>query len=143
MTKQLSVPAMAGVWILFAALSSTVLAQASGAMKAKSIPTGSTQDIQPKAHPQVTFVELGSVKCIPCKMMQQIMAEIEKEYAGRVKVVFHDVWTPEGRPYAEQYRIHGIPTQVFLDKDGKEFFRHVGFLPKAELVKVLQRQGVK
>ena len=26
---------------------------------------------------QVTFVELGSVNCIPCKMMQPIMKEIE------------------------------------------------------------------
>ena len=40
---------------------------------------------------KVTFVELGSVKCIPCKMMQPIMEEIEKEYGDQVKVVFHDV----------------------------------------------------
>ena len=48
----------------------------------------------------VTFVELGSVRCIPCKMMQPIMKDIEKDYAGQVKVVFHDVWTPEGEPFA-------------------------------------------
>jgi thioredoxin 1 len=93
--------------------------------------------------PLVTFVELGSVKCIPCKMMQPIMDEIEKEYAGQVKVVFHDVWTEEGRPYAEQYGIRAIPTQVFLDSEGKEYFRHTGFFPKEELVKVLKQKGVE
>lgn len=91
----------------------------------------------------VTFVELGSVRCIPCKMMQPIMKEIEKEYAGQVKVVFYDVWTPEGEPYAASFKIRVIPTQIFLDKDGKEYFRHQGFFPKDELVKVLQQQGVK
>ena len=91
----------------------------------------------------VTFVELGSVRCIPCKMMQPIMKDIEKEYAGQVKVVFHDVWTPEGQPFATSYKIRVIPTQVFLDKDGEEYFRHEGFFPKDELVKVLKQKGVK
>jgi len=91
----------------------------------------------------VTFVELGSVRCIPCKMMQPIMKDIEKDYADQVKVVFHDVWTPEGEPFAASYKIRVIPTQVFLDKEGKEYFRHEGFFPKDELIKVLQQKGVK
>jgi thioredoxin 1 len=92
---------------------------------------------------KVTFVELGSVNCIPCKMMQPIMEEIEKEYAGQVKVVFHDVWTEQGQPYAREYGIRVIPTQVFLDKRGREYFRHEGFFPKEELVQILKQQGVK
>jgi thioredoxin 1 len=91
----------------------------------------------------VTFVELGSLRCIPCKMMQPIMKDIEKDYDGQVKVVFHDVWTPEGEPFAASFKIRVIPTQVFLDKEGKEYFRHEGFFPKDELVKVLQQKGVK
>jgi thioredoxin 1 len=91
----------------------------------------------------VTFVELGSVRCIPCKMMQPIMKEIETDYAGQVKVVFHDVWTPEGEPFGQTYKIRVIPTQIFLDKDGKEYFRHEGFFPKDELVKILKQKGVK
>lgn len=92
---------------------------------------------------KVTFVELGSIRCIPCKKMQPIMEEIKKEYRGQVKVVFHDVWTAEGKPYAYTYKIRVIPTQVFLDKDGKEYFRHEGFFPKEELVKILKKKGVK
>jgi len=95
-----------------------------------------------KSEIKVTFVELGSVNCIPCRMMQPIMREIEKEYKDQVKVVFHDVWTDEGRPYGVKYRIRVIPTQVFLDKDGKEYFRHEGFFPKDELVKILKKKGV-
>ena len=30
--------------------------------------------------PKVTFVELGSVNCIPCKQMQPVMKAIEEKY---------------------------------------------------------------
>ncbi len=90
----------------------------------------------------VTFVELGSVNCIPCKMMQPVMKEIEKDYKSKVKVIFYDVWTAEGKPFAEKYAIKLIPTQVFLDKEGKEFFRHEGFFSKEDIAEVLKKQGV-
>lgn len=92
---------------------------------------------------KVTFVELGSVRCIPCQQMQPVMKSIEQKYGKDVKVVFHDVWTEAGAPYAKQYGIEAIPTQVFLDENGKEFFRHVGFFPEEELVKILNKKSVK
>ncbi len=92
---------------------------------------------------KVTFIELGSVRCIPCQQMQPVMKSVEEKYGKDVKVVFHDVWTEAGAPYAKQYGIEAIPTQVFLDKDGREFFRHIGYFPEEELVKVLQTKGVK
>jgi len=95
------------------------------------------------AKPVVTFIELGSVNCIPCKAMQPVMESIRKKYPDQVSVLFYDVWTKEGAPYGQQYRIRVIPTQVFLDKDGKEYYRHEGFFPEEELVKVLAKGGVK
>ncbi len=92
---------------------------------------------------KVTFVELGSVRCIPCQKMQPVMKSIEEKYVGQVKVVFHDVWTPQGKPFASQYKVEAIPTQVFLDENGKEYARHVGYFPEEELVKVLKQKGVK
>jgi thioredoxin 1 len=91
----------------------------------------------------ITFVELGSVNCIPCRQMQPVMKAIEKKYGDQVKVVFYDVWKLEQKKYAEQYGIKLIPTQVFLDGAGKEFFRHEGFYPEAEIDKLLQKQGLK
>lgn len=92
---------------------------------------------------KVTFIELGSVRCIPCRQMQPIMKSVEEKYPTQVKVVFYDVWTEAGAPYAQEYGIQAIPTQVFLDENGKEYFRHVGFFPEEELIKVLQMKGVK
>ena len=75
--------------------------------------------------------------------MVPIMKEVEEKFGSEVKVIFYDVWTPAGRPYADKYKIFGIPTQVFLDSNGKEFFRHSGFFPKLELFELLKKQGVK
>jgi thioredoxin 1 len=36
-----------------------------------------------------------------------------------------------------------IPTQVFQDSKGNEFFRHEGFFPLSEIEKILQQQGVQ
>jgi thioredoxin 1 len=96
-----------------------------------------------KDKPKVTFVELGYVNCIPCKKMQPIMKSIETRYGSQVKVVFHDVWKEDQKQYGEKYGIKLIPTQVFLDENGKEFFRHEGFYPEKEIDKLLEKRGVK
>lgn len=89
---------------------------------------------------KVTFIELGADRCIPCKAMQPIMKEIAEEYAGKIQVVFYDVWK-DPRP-ARQYQIQLIPTQVFIDQNGEEIFRHVGFFSKEEILKMLKEKGI-
>ena len=92
--------------------------------------------------PRITFVELGSVNCIPCKKMQPVMKAIEEKYGDQIEVVFYDVWKSDQRKYGEEYNIRLIPTQVFLDKDGKEIFRHEGFFPEESIDKFLKEQGL-
>ena len=106
-------------------------------------PTTTKEQKKNTVNYKVTFIELGSVRCIPCQKMQGVMKSIEQKYGNQVKVVFHDVWTPEGKPFGEKYGIENIPTQVFLDETGKEFSRHVGYFPEEELVKILNTKGVK
>ena len=88
-------------------------------------------------------MELGSVNCIPCKAMKKIMDSLEVKYPKDLKVVFHDVWTEEGKPAAQKFAIRSIPTQVFLDATGKEYFRHEGYFPMVELEKVLKMKQVE
>lgn len=92
--------------------------------------------------PLVTFVELGSVHCIPCRQMQPIMKSIEKKYGDQIRVVFHDVWKPDQAEQAKVYGIRLIPTQVFLDANGKEFSRHEGFYLEEEIDRLLQKRGL-
>jgi len=93
--------------------------------------------------PMVTFIELGSDKCIPCKKMQPILKSIEKKYREQIKVVFYDVWKDEYKSKSDEYKIKLIPTQIFLDANGKEIFRHEGYYPEAQIDKFLQSKGLK
>jgi thioredoxin 1 len=111
--------------------------------KAQSTKESLVENMDTDKNYKVTFIELGSVKCIPCQKMQPIMKSIEAKFGRDVKVEFHDVWTDAGKPYGVKYGIEAIPTQVFLDETGKEYYRHVGYFPEEELVKVLQVKGVK
>ncbi|OIO56240.1 MAG: thioredoxin [Candidatus Marinimicrobia bacterium CG1_02_48_14] len=92
---------------------------------------------------QVTFIELGSVNCIPCKQMQPVMRAIEDKYGSQVKIIFYDVWQTDQKHYAQQYGIRLIPTQVFLDENGQEFFRHEGFFPETEIDQLLSDRELK
>ncbi len=87
------------------------------------------------------LIDLGADKCIPCKMMAPILEELEKEYAGRMEVVFIDVWKNEGA--GKQYGVQTIPTQIFFDAEGKELFRHTGFFGKEEILAKWLELGVK
>ncbi len=108
----------------------------------KSTPGKETNN-QAETNFKVTFIELGSVNCIPCKQMQPVLKSIEQKYTTQVKVIFYDVWTPAEAPYAEKYGIQTIPAQIFLDGNGKEYFRHVGFFPEEDVITVLKMKGVK
>ena len=91
---------------------------------------------------EITFIELGSVNCVPCKQMQPVMKSIEEKYGEKVAVVFYDIWKPEQKQFAQKYNIKLIPTQVFLDKSGKEIYRHEGFLPVEEIETLLKNNGI-
>ncbi len=86
------------------------------------------------------LVDLGADKCIPCKMMAPVLKELKQEYAGRLEVVFIDVWkAPDA---GKAYGIHLIPTQIFYDPSGKELFRHEGFFSKADILAKWKELGV-
>jgi thioredoxin 1 len=87
------------------------------------------------------LVDLGADKCIPCKKLAPILAELKKEYEGRVTVEFIDVWKnpAAGQPYG----IRVIPTQILYDREGREVWRHEGFIPKEGLIAKFAEVGVQ
>ncbi|OLN30717.1 Thioredoxin [Desulfovibrio sp. DV] len=85
----------------------------------------------------VTMVDIGAKACIPCKMMAPILEELEKEYQGKAAVLFIDVW--ENREQGAKFGLKLIPTQIFYDKNGKETYRHEGFLDKAAISEKLDK----
>lgn len=86
------------------------------------------------------LVDLGAGKCIPCKQMKPILAELTRDYADQFSVVFIDVW--ENREEGPKYGIRMIPTQIFYGADGKELFRHEGFYAKKDILAKWRELGV-
>lgn len=82
------------------------------------------------------LVDLGSTTCIPCKQMAPILEQLKAELRGKVEVQFIDITTDPKA--ADKYAINVIPTQIMLDGQGKELFRHEGFYPKADLLAKLR-----
>ena len=86
------------------------------------------------------LIDLGADKCIPCKMMAPVLAELKKEYAGTLEVTFFDVWKEPD--FARRYGVKVIPTQIFIDASGKELFRHQGFMSKQDILDKWKQLGV-
>lgn len=93
----------------------------------------------PKKLPML--IDLGADKCIPCKMMAPVLEELKRDYSNKFKVEFIDVW--KNPDEAKKFNIRLIPTQIFLDADGKELFRHEGFYGKDEILNKWRELGAK
>jgi thioredoxin 1 len=93
-----------------------------------------------KQQGKVVMLELGSVGCIPCEQMKPVMQKLSTTYKGKIEVIFIDVKKDRGA--AMRYGVYMIPVQVFLDKNGKEFYRHLGYFPYEEIKTVLKRAGL-
>jgi len=78
------------------------------------------------------LLELGSVTCVPCKMMAPILDEVKNAYNGQLIVDFVDV--AKNRNAGERYGISIIPTQIFFDANGKELYRHEGFISLKDIM---------
>ena len=89
----------------------------------------------------VTMVDLGANSCVPCKMMAPILEKLEKEYKGRASIVVIDVWKDPSQ--SKKFGIRAIPTQIFYDKEGKEVYRHMGFMSEQAIVSRLKSMGVQ
>ena len=72
--------------------------------------------------------DFGSTNCLPCKTMKEILDPMIVDYKGKVDVRIINVY--EATELTKQFRISVIPTQVFIDAEGKELFRHIGVYPR-------------
>lgn len=83
-----------------------------------------------------TLVTNGMIShnCGPCRVMNPILEEIEKELAGKIEV--EKINVDENQEKASKYGVMSIPTYV-IEKDGKEVGRKIGVTSKADLVHLL------
>ena len=93
-----------------------------------------------KSESKIVMLELGSVGCMQCENMKPVMQKLRETYPGKLEVIFVDV--KKDHDTAGRFRVFMIPVQVFLDKNGKEFHRHMGFYAYEEIEPVLKKAGL-
>ena len=124
-------------WFACATLLTVVLLFTTGSGHAGEVDNVLAQAIKDG---KVVMLELGSVGCIPCEQMKPVMQKLRDTYQGKLEVLFVDVRVDRATSW--RFGVTVIPTQVFLDKRGKEFHRHVGFYDFDEIAPVLYEAGL-
>ncbi len=124
-------------WLVLAVAVAGVLLARSAAKRPEA-PTATATAARELSLPRL--VDLGAGKCIPCKLMAPILEELKKTHAGKLEVVFIDVW--ENPDAAKTYGVRTIPTQIFYDTRGQELFRHEGFLAREDILSKWRELGV-
>lgn len=77
----------------------------------------------------------GSDKMIP------IRDALLKKYGTKINIVY--IEPRKEQILAARYAIRSIPTQVFYDNSGKEFYRHSGFYSEKDIINKLSEMGVQ
>ncbi len=81
------------------------------------------------------MVDFWAEWCGPCKMIAPTVAELAKEYEGRVKVAKLDV--DSNYQTSGAYDVRSIPTLLFF-KNGQVVDKIVGAVPKQKLKEKLE-----
>ncbi len=84
----------------------------------------------------LTLVDFYSDSCVPCKRLSPVLAEIEEQYAGEVKLVKVNINFDAS--LAEQYEVQSVPTLIFF-KGGEEIARLNGSLKKGEITENIEK----
>lgn len=65
-----------------------------------------------------------------------MLLRLDTMYAHQVDVVFYNVTKTEGKKAAAFFYVRQMPVQVFLDKNGKTLYKHIGLMPENRLLAV-------
>jgi thioredoxin 1 len=82
------------------------------------------------------LVDFWAPWCGPCRMVAPVVDELAAEYEGKVKFV--KLNTDDNIGTATKYGIRSIPT-IMVFKGGQAVEQVIGFRPKSELKKSLER----
>ena len=86
------------------------------------------------------MMQFGKRYCPRCKANKPVLDSAAKAYAGQAQIVSVD--SDVNMHLVRNFRIRLIPTQIFLLPNGKEFYRHEGFLRGHHIAQIFSKMGL-
>ncbi|KYH35472.1 hypothetical protein CLTEP_06480 [Clostridium tepidiprofundi DSM 19306] len=77
--------------------------------------------------------------------MESVINDVISAYGSKINVITAklDIDNSEYIELANKYDIVAVPTLIFLDSDGKVFFKKVGFYDESHIKDVFKKMGIK
>lgn len=127
--------------ILTIAIVIAVAITSNNSVETPSTDTGTNSNINTGTE-KYTLLDLGSKGCYACDNLQPVLETLRTKYSNEIDIKFYDVnRTNEGIQLSNKYGIQFIPTLIFLDQNGKEVKRLVGFYTVEEFEKEFRALG--
>lgn len=82
------------------------------------------------------LVEFWAPWCGPCQMIEPVIAELAREYAGKISC--YKLNTDDSPNIATQLGIRSIPTMLFF-KNGEKKESIIGAVPKSTLAACIEK----
>jgi len=84
----------------------------------------------------VKLLDFWALWCGPCKFMEPIMDELEKELAGKVQI--EKINVDENQELTAKHGVMSIPTYIIM-KDDKEVERFIGATSKENIKNAISK----
>lgn len=84
----------------------------------------------------IKILDFWATWCGPCKFMEPVIEELEKEYHGKLEI--EKINVDENQELAAKHGVMSIPTYI-IEKEGIEQERIVGATQKENFKKVLAK----
>jgi thioredoxin 1 len=94
-----------------------------------------------RANGKVTLAVFSAKSCCGPDKMLPVINTIRAKYNDKANIVY--IEPQKEQILSARYGIYTIPTQIFYDAKGKEFFRHSGFFSDTDIIAKLAEIGIK
>ncbi len=86
--------------------------------------------------PLPVLIEFWASWCVPCKMMDYVLNELEEEFDGKVLIAKLNI--DRNRKTPQRYELTGVPT-FSIFKDGKLIDSRIGAQSKKDLISMIEK----
>jgi len=121
-------------WVIPAVLVVAGAGALLSAQRQRRAPIGDTVDFT-SGRPKL--LDFGMGICEQCRRMQPVMAQAAWEFGGRLDVHSLDIRNVANDQLGRRFGLRVIPLIVLTDADGRELWRHEGFVDFPEISRVV------